>query len=108
MDMIDDDDVTERELEDEILLADDYQAADDFGTTPEEARAGESLEAQLAQEEPDVPPASVDDAWPEGPGPRTGQLVADGADMATELGEGDDAAGEEAAVHEITDSDPGE
>lgn len=105
MDSVDDDEITEAELEDDILLADNYRAANSYGTTPEEAREGESLERQLAQEEPDVPPDSVDDEWPDGPGPRAGQLVAEGEDMADELAADDDMTGEETAVHETEASD---
>ena len=101
MDMVDDDAISERELEDEILLADGYKAANDYGTTPEEARSGESLEMQLAREVPDVPPESVDDKWPNGPAPRSGQLVSEGNDPDTTATEFDGAApsSEEEAMH---------
>jgi hypothetical protein len=36
------------------LPADEPLAVDDFGTTPSEARQGNSLDARLAQEEPDI------------------------------------------------------
>src|SRR5690349_9628880 len=39
-----------------IAPADRWSGADRFGTTAAEARAGESLEQYLAQEEPDVDP----------------------------------------------------
>jgi hypothetical protein len=43
------------ELEAEIMRADRPFAADRRGTTPEEERAGESLEDELARERPDRP-----------------------------------------------------
>jgi hypothetical protein len=74
------------------------------GDTVDEARAGESLDQQLAEEEPDI---SEDDVDPEEP--RAGRLVApdEGAhpveekdEIATDVGRaGYAASAEEAAVH---------
>ncbi|GAA4893562.1 hypothetical protein LX16_1815 [Stackebrandtia albiflava] len=101
MDIVDDDAISEDELEDEILLADGYRAANSYGTTPEEAREGESLDRQLAAERPDTPDTWVDDEWRDGPNPRAEQLVADGEDAAVETGGEDytDPDAEETAVH---------
>jgi hypothetical protein len=83
------------------LPGDEPVALDDFGLTGEEQREGESLEARLAREEPDMPEES------EAP---VGRLVDpdDGAyadDEAEALGFDDGGTGEqtaeEAAIHEI-------
>jgi hypothetical protein len=80
------------------------------GLTAAEARRGETLEEQMAQEEPDTDPAALDDRWEDGPGPRAGRLtqdlqdVRDGAELtAIDCGiDGGAAAAEEAAVHVTT------
>ena len=54
-DTLDDDRVGDP-LDTGIVAADHWTAANRFGTTPAEERAGESLEQYLAQEEPDVDP----------------------------------------------------
>lgn len=51
---VEDEEVTGEELEDDILDAEGYQAADGFGTTPEEERRGPPLDEELDAEEPDV------------------------------------------------------
>jgi hypothetical protein len=105
-----------------------------FGTTAGEQQGGESLDAQLAEEEPDTP-ADLDDEDPEdfagdpdvadedldglllddGPDPRAGRLVADdeGAHPDTEADlvahdtgiDGGAASAEEAAVHVVDEDD---
>jgi hypothetical protein len=105
-----------------------------YGTTAPEQEAGESLDQQLAEEEPDVVP-EFDDERPEdiagdedaadedidglllddGPDPRAGRLVADdegaypGAEgdlVAQDAGiDGGAATAEEAAVHVVEDDD---
>ncbi|TNH30401.1 hypothetical protein FHG89_07740 [Micromonospora orduensis] len=54
-DTLDDDRVGDP-LDTGIVAEDHWTAANRFGTTPAEERAGESLEQHLAQEEPDVDP----------------------------------------------------
>ncbi|MET8266163.1 DUF5709 domain-containing protein [Micromonospora arida] len=54
-DTLDDDRVGDP-LDTGIIAADHWTAANRFGTTPAEERAGESLEQHLAQEVPDVDP----------------------------------------------------
>jgi len=105
-----------------------------FGTTAEEQAAGESLDQQLAEEEPDIAgededeePADIagdEDAGDEdvdglllddGPDPRAGRLVAEDegahpdaeADLvARDVGiDGAAATAEEAAVHVVDDDD---
>ena len=76
------------------------------GETEFEALEGESLDAKLAEEEPDVTEADIDDADQE---PRAGRLVApdEGAhpdeeseEIATDVGrDGQAASAEEAAMH---------
>jgi hypothetical protein len=95
------------------LPADAPLAVDRFGTTPEEARLGESLDYKLDQYEPDVldqaaPAGSLDD-----PGRPVGRLVApdEGAHADTESdavafdagASGGGASAEELAMHEVTD-----
>jgi Family of unknown function (DUF5709) len=105
-----------------------------FGTTAGEQQGGESLDALLAEEEPDTP-ADLDDEDPEdfagdpdaadedldglllddGPDPRAGRLVADdeGAHSDTEADlvahdtgiDGGAASAEEAAVHVVDEDD---
>jgi len=105
-----------------------------FGTTAGEQQGGESLDALLAEEEPDTP-ADLDDEDPEdfagdpdaadedldglllddGPDPRAGRLVAgdEGAHPADEADlvahdagiDGGAATAEEAAVHVVDDDD---
>jgi hypothetical protein len=81
------------------------------GETADEARAGESLDAHLAEEEPDI---SADDPDTSDAEPRAGRLVApdEGAhsdeesdEIATDVGRaGYAASAEEAAMH-IQDDD---
>jgi len=105
-----------------------------FGTTAGEQQGGESLDALLAEEEPDTP-SGLDDEDPEdvagdpdaaeedldglllddGPDPRSGRLVADdeGAHPDTEADlvahdagiDGGAATAEEAAVHVVDEDD---
>jgi len=105
-----------------------------FGTTAGEQQGGESLDALLAEEEPDTP-SDLDDEDPEdsagdpdaadedldglllddGPDPRSGRLVADdeGAHPDTEADlvahdagiDGGAATAEEAAVHVVDEDD---
>ena len=49
-----DDDAVEDALDAGIVPADKWSGANRFGTTPEEEREGESLDARLAEEEPDI------------------------------------------------------
>jgi hypothetical protein len=51
----DEDEVEGEEIEAEILQADHAFGADSFGTTAEEQRQGESLDAALAAERPEPP-----------------------------------------------------
>jgi hypothetical protein len=82
---IDDEEQSEEPVEDAILDAEGYRAADAYGTTPAEERRGVPLEEQLAAEEPETPGA-VPDEWPEGPDPRAGALHEQGAQYAEEVG----------------------
>ncbi|HTJ71018.1 MAG TPA: DUF5709 domain-containing protein [Actinospica sp.] len=108
------DDLTTDDYEDDPLDTgieppDHYGASNWFGVTAEEARRGESLDQHLAEEEPEIEVSAededddddeVDDRWADGPGPRSGRLVADGRLMAEDVGPDGYAAGaEEAAVH---------
>jgi hypothetical protein len=80
---------------------DRWSEVDRFGMTPAEERRGESLEALLSEEEPDVPPYAYDDRWADGPDPRAGRLRDSGEEM-TGVDVGIDcgaASAEEAAVH---------
>ena len=66
----DDDELASEELEAEIMRADHPSATTRFGTTPEEALAGEGLDRALAQEVPepdraDEDLAIVDEAAPD-------------------------------------------
>jgi hypothetical protein len=111
-----------------------WSAGMQFGTTAGEQQGGESLDALLAEEEPDTP-ADLDDEDPEdfagdpdvadedldglllddGPDPRAGRLVADdeGAHPDTEADlvahdagiDGGAASAEEAAVHVVDEDD---
>jgi hypothetical protein len=109
-----------------VAAADRYAGANRFGTTPAEARAGESLEQLLAEEEPDVDPYAEpaddeDELIRRGyeREPRAGRLVDDdegfGEDeqadaVAWDVGvDGGGASAEEAAMHVVDDPDgPGE
>jgi hypothetical protein len=82
---IDDEEQSEEPVEDAILDAEDYRAADQFGTTPAEEQRGVPLEEQLAAEEPETPGA-VPDEWPQGPDPRSGALHEQGGVYAEEAG----------------------
>ncbi|MFE9426598.1 DUF5709 domain-containing protein [Kitasatospora sp. NPDC006697] len=93
-------------LETGLTTSGGYQGATAYGTTAAEAQEGESLEQQLAAEEPDGDPVSVDDRWADGPRPRAGRLVPDTDDThGWDVGpDGGAASAEEAAVH-LTDED---
>ncbi|MGE5828958.1 MAG: DUF5709 domain-containing protein [Micromonosporaceae bacterium] len=125
-DTLDDDKVTDP-LDTGLAPPDHWVAANRFGTTPAEERAGESLERRLAQEERDIDPYAERDDVDEDelirrgyePEPRAGRLVADdrgfGEDresdaVAYDAGiDGGGASAEEAAVHVIDEPDgPGE
>ncbi|MEU4477567.1 DUF5709 domain-containing protein [Micromonospora sp. NPDC023966] len=117
-----DDDRTGDPLDTGIVAADHWTAANRFGTTAAEERAGESLAQLLAQEEPDIDPyAEVADDEDEDEltrrgydrEARTGRLVADdeglGEDeqadaVAWDVGiDGGAASAEEAAIHLVDD-----
>jgi hypothetical protein len=117
-----------------VIPPERWSAAMRYGSTAPEQEAGESLDQQLAEEEPDVVP-DVDDERPEdiagdedaadedidglllddGPDPRAGRLIADdegtypGAEgdlVAQDAGiDGGAATAEEAAVHVVEDDD---
>jgi hypothetical protein len=122
-----DDDAVEDALDAGIVPADKWAGANRFGTTPEEEREGESLDARLAEEEPDV---ALDDGEGDDDDdedeltrrgyevdPRAGRLFAEdeglGPDEETDavaFDAGIDAGGasaEEAAVH-LSDDPNGE
>ncbi|MFI2648487.1 DUF5709 domain-containing protein [Micromonospora fulviviridis] len=118
-DTLDDDRVGDP-LDTGIVAADHWTAANRFGTTPAEERAGESLAQLLAQEEPDLDPyAEVADDEDEltrrgyEREARTGRLVADDAGLgedeqadsvAWDAGvDGGAASAEEAAMHLVDD-----
>jgi hypothetical protein len=125
-DTLDDDRVADP-LDTGVAPADRWAGANRFGTTPAEARAGESLEQLLSEEEPDVDPYAEDGDDDEDElsrrgyerDERAGRLVADdqgfGEDTEAESvawDAGIDAGGasaEEAAVHVVDDPfGPGE
>ncbi|TCC43847.1 hypothetical protein E0H75_36790 [Kribbella capetownensis] len=94
-----------------------WSAGEGFGTTPDEALQGESLDQRIAQEEPDADPYAEDGEDVGGPEVgvvRSGRLVApdegahsDGDDelVAEDVGfDGAAASAEEAAVH-VVDAD---
>jgi hypothetical protein len=122
-----DDDRVEDPLDTGIAPADRWSGADRYGTTPEEQRAGESLEQQLAQEDPEPDPYAEDGDTDEDEltrrgwerDPRAGRLVEedegfgedDEADsVAWDAGvDAGGASAEEAAVHVVDEpDDPGE
>ena len=95
-----------------------WSAGEGFGTTPEEARQGESLDQRLAQEVPDPDPYAPEGenvGGPEVGTDRSGRLVAPdqglGEDrekdlVADDIGiDGAAASSEEAAMHVVEDSD---
>jgi hypothetical protein len=124
-DTLDDDRVADP-LDTGVAAGDRWAGADRFGTTPAEARAGQSLERLLAEEEPDVDPyaeAADDEDELIRRGyereARAGRLVADDegvrqdeqADaVAWDVGvDGGGASAEEAAMHLVDDPDgPGD
>lgn len=124
-DTLDDDRVADP-LDTGVAAADRWAGANRFGTTPAEARAGESLEQLLAEEEPDVDPYAEeaddeDELIRRGyeREARSGRLVADdegfGEDVqadavAWDVGvDGGGASAEEAAMHVVDDPDgPGD
>lgn len=99
---IDDMEQSEQPVEEEILDAEDYRAADRYGTTPAEERRGVPLDEELADEEPDVPSGAVSDEWEEGPDPRVGALPDEGAPYAEEAPGG--GAADLGEIH-VTDDD---
>ncbi|MET8910629.1 DUF5709 domain-containing protein [Micromonospora sp. NPDC004551] len=118
-DTLDDDRVGDP-LDTGIVATDHWTAANRFGTTPAEERAGESLAQLLAQEEPDIDPyAEVGDDEDEltrrgyEREARTGRLVAEDAGfgedeqadaVAWDAGiDGGAASAEEAAMHLVDD-----
>lgn len=88
---IDDMEQSEQPVEEEILDADDYKAADRYGTTPAEERRGVPLDVELSEERPDVPSESVSDEWEEGPDPRADALFDEDELYAEEAEGGEDA-----------------
>jgi len=116
-DTLDDDMVTDP-LDVGIAAGDHWRGANRFGTTAEEMREGESLDARLAEEEPDISADEGDDDEDEltrrgyDREPRAGRLIADDEFLlesdALAIDAGVDAGGasaEEAAVHIIEDPD---
>jgi Family of unknown function (DUF5709) len=110
-DTLETDDLDYDPLDTGIIPADRYRTMGLVGLTPAEVeRGGETLDMQLAQEEPDIDPAATDDRWQDGPGPRAGRLTQDmrgpldGAELtAVDCGiDGGAAGAEEAAVHVTT------
>ncbi|MFG3300447.1 DUF5709 domain-containing protein [Micromonospora chersina] len=118
-DTLDDDRVGDP-LDTGVVATDHWTAANRFGTTPAEERAGESLAQLLAQEEPDLDPyaeATDDEDELTRRGyereARTGRLVADDAgfgedeqadSVAWDAGvDGGGASAEEAAMHLVDD-----
>lgn len=97
-----DDEYESEELEAEILRADRPFAVDRFGTTVEEAEAGEGLDRALAQEVPE--PERADDALQ-----LTEELGPDDEDelVASGVREVDPFAPPEAVALEIEDDAPG-
>ncbi len=118
-DTLDDDKVTDP-LDVGIEASDRWRGANRFGTTPEEMREGESLDARLAEEEPDI---SADDDGEDDEDettrrgyerePRAGRLFAEDEGLgpddepdAVAFDAGIDAGGasaEEAAIHIVED-----
>jgi len=111
-DSLETDDLDYDPLDTGIIPPDGYRTMGLVGLTAAEVeRGGETLDVQLAQEEPDIDPAAVDDRWQDGPGPRAGRLTQDtrdapddGAELtAADCGiDGGAAGAEEAAVHVTT------
>lgn len=112
-------------LDQGIIPADRWSAGERYGTTAQEEEAGESLDQLLAEEEPDIDPYAEPDDGVDSSGaraggytadPRSGRLVAGGADEDADEAASDDdpdlvardvgidagaASAEEAAVHTI-------
>jgi hypothetical protein len=111
-DALDDDDLRADPLDTGVLPADRWSAGMGYGSTEAEARAGESLDQLLSEEEPDLDPYAADTSGEE---QRAGRLVADdeGAHspkeahlVATDVGiDGGAAGAEEAAVHVMNDEE---
>jgi hypothetical protein len=117
-----DDDLVADPLDTGVVPADRWAGANRFGTTAAEARAGESLDQRLAQEEPDIDPLA-DPADDEDEivrrgyerEPRAGRLMADASGpagderndlLAHDVGvDAGGASAEEAAVHIVEDPD---
>lgn len=107
------DDLERDPLDSGIIPPDRWSPGESFGTTPREAREGESLDQLLAEEEPESEASGepVPDEWQEGPAPRTGRLTSEDQGVAQvedpeffahdEGVDGDAAGAEEAAVHHI-------
>ncbi|MEK8105026.1 DUF5709 domain-containing protein [Micromonospora sp. M12] len=124
-DTLDDDRVADP-LDTGIVAEDHWTAANRFGTTPAEERAGESLEQHLAQEVPDVDPYAEggddeDELTRRGydAEARAGRLVAydegvreddEAESVAWDVGiDAGAASAEEAAIHVVEDPDgPGD
>lgn len=93
-----------------IIAPDRYRTIGLVGLTAAEAARGETLDEQMAQEEPELDSAPLDDRWSDGPRPRAGRLTRDmreamdGAELtASDCGVDGGAAGaEEAAIHVTT------
>jgi hypothetical protein len=121
-------------LDQGIVAPDRWSAGQRYGTTPNEERAGESLDQLLAEEEPDLDPYAGDELLPsegvgeeeadvdvdgllldDGADPRAGRLVAEDegahadeeADLvARDVGiDAGAASAEEAAMHVVDDDD---
>ncbi len=103
-DALDDDDLRADPLDTGLAPADHWSAGMGYGSTEAEARAGESLDQLLSEEEPDLDPYADDTSGEE---PRAGRLVAGAQDLiATDVGiDGGAAGAEEAAVHVMDDEE---
>lgn len=99
---VDDEEQSERPLEEEMLGAEDYRGADRYGTTPAEERRGVPLDEYIEDEEPDEPSEEVTDDWPEAPDPRAGTLVDNFDVFAEEVSP--EPAVDQSAIH-ITEDD---
>lgn len=118
-DSLDSDDPRDDVLDTGIDAGDRYLGSNKFGTTADEQSRGESLEAKLAEEEPDVSAEFEDDDEDEpadlgsSPQERAGRLIEpdegaheDDEDEVYAIDAGIDGAGasaEEAAVHIVED-----
>jgi len=92
------------------FVAEDEEESDDASDDPddpEERRAAVgSGSGSGGSGDDDEYEDEVDDRWSDGPGPRSGRLVADGRLMAADVGPDGGAAGaEEAAVHLVQENE---